>query len=123
MVMDLGKGQPTERPWGHRNSPVQCRGPDPPGTLDFPAVVSKKKRRRTLARAGVARQQARRAAREARRRRLRIVVTAVVVLVALIGLALWIAGHRDTSNTVGAVDDYDGVSRHDIPNAIAEVTR
>ncbi|MGZ4437774.1 MAG: hypothetical protein ACXVW6_09040 [Nocardioidaceae bacterium] len=47
----------------------------------------------------------------------------ILVLAALVGLALWIVGHGDAGNTAGAARDYDAVSRHDIPNAIAEVTR
>ncbi|MGZ4453652.1 MAG: hypothetical protein ACXVD1_11270 [Nocardioides sp.] len=86
-------------------------------------MVSKEQRRRRLAREGEARRRERRAARQAHRRRIRRLVTVILVLAALVGLALWIVGHGDAGNTAGAARDYDAVSRHDIPNAIAEVTR
>jgi hypothetical protein len=86
-------------------------------------VVTKKKRRSQLARAAAVRRQEHRAQREARRRRVRMLVTGLLVLAVVVGLAAWIATHRDTGNTAGAHGDYDAVARHDIPTATAEVTR
>ena len=86
-------------------------------------MVTKKKRRSQLARAGAVRRAERRAQRVARRRRVRRLVTGLLLLAVLVGLVIWIATHRGTGNTAGAVDDYDAVARHDIPTAIVEVTR
>ena len=86
-------------------------------------MVTKKQRRRQLARASAQRKQVRRTAREARRRRVRVVATAVVAVAALVALVVWIATHDGASNAAGAVVDYDAVSVHDNPTAIAEVTR
>ena len=74
-------------------------------------MVTKKQRRSQLARARAQRRSESLARREARRRRIRTLAALLAVVVAVAGLALWIATHGDdASAATSAIVDYDSLS-------------
>jgi ferric-dicitrate binding protein FerR (iron transport regulator) len=97
-------------------------------TLDFRAVVTKKQRRKQLAQASAHRQATKRAQREHRRKLLQLAATLLVLVVALAGLAFWIATHgSDSSPDNGSagtrIGDYHVSGAVLSPTASAEVDR
>jgi cytoskeletal protein RodZ len=101
---------------------------DAGSTLDFRAVVTKKQRRKQLAHASAQRQATKHAHRERRRKLLQLAAIVLVVVIALTGLAIWIATHGPDSSPGNSsagrqLGDYHVSGADHSPTASAEVDR